>query len=289
MQRPQLSTLLLFPLVPLITAACASGPDDDTYYSISPDFRFCAFPSCGGYFFSRLNRSTTKCHDGSNAARCYVPELDWSETQLTSSQQDQLLGASGAIVRGRFGAKNFDGFGNKGRFIVTEAWVSQGTALPDGVFVKAKNLLVACESLPCPSIKETALNTSRSAQISDIDFSAGDFTSNEVATLTSEMLLNPSGIIVAGSRYTYEENGEDTKGRTATAAYTRLAEPDVDACYVGGCNSELCSDDPGAVSTCDADPHDACYRTATCERQANGQCGWTSTPQLTTCLMTPFP
>jgi hypothetical protein len=55
-------------------------------------------------------------------------------------------------------------------------------------------------------------------------------------------------------------------------------------CYVGGCNSELCTDDPGAMSTCVAHPWYACYGGATCAVQANGTCGWTETPELTQCI-----
>lgn len=55
-------------------------------------------------------------------------------------------------------------------------------------------------------------------------------------------------------------------------------------CYVGGCSSQICSDRPDVITTCEWRPHYACYRTATCERQANGQCGWTMTPALQQCL-----
>jgi hypothetical protein len=55
-------------------------------------------------------------------------------------------------------------------------------------------------------------------------------------------------------------------------------------CHVGGCSSQLCSDQPDVVSNCMYQESYACYKTATCERQTNGQCGWTQTPQLTSCL-----
>lgn len=55
-------------------------------------------------------------------------------------------------------------------------------------------------------------------------------------------------------------------------------------CYVGGCSSEVCSDAPGAVSTCIYREAFACYKTATCERQPSGKCGWTPTKELNTCL-----
>jgi hypothetical protein len=55
-------------------------------------------------------------------------------------------------------------------------------------------------------------------------------------------------------------------------------------CYVGGCSSQLCTDTPDAISTCEYRESYACYQGATCERQASGQCGWTQTPQLQMCL-----
>lgn len=55
-------------------------------------------------------------------------------------------------------------------------------------------------------------------------------------------------------------------------------------CYRGGCSGQLCTDEPDMVSTCEYKEEYGCYRDAICERQANGQCGWTSTPALQMCL-----
>lgn len=58
-------------------------------------------------------------------------------------------------------------------------------------------------------------------------------------------------------------------------------------CYIGGCSAQLCTDDPGAVSTCEYRAEYACYKTAECKRQQNGQCGWTETSELKSCLLDP--
>lgn len=58
-------------------------------------------------------------------------------------------------------------------------------------------------------------------------------------------------------------------------------------CYVGGCSAQVCSDQPGAISTCEYRPEYACYQTATCERQQTGVCGWTENVSLTACLAKP--
>jgi len=56
-------------------------------------------------------------------------------------------------------------------------------------------------------------------------------------------------------------------------------------CYVGGCSSQICSDRPDMASTCEWRESYACYRTASCERQPSGECGWTGTPTLQACLV----
>lgn len=55
-------------------------------------------------------------------------------------------------------------------------------------------------------------------------------------------------------------------------------------CHVGGCSGQLCTDKPDAISTCIYDSKFACYKSATCERQSNGECGWTATAELSACL-----
>lgn len=55
-------------------------------------------------------------------------------------------------------------------------------------------------------------------------------------------------------------------------------------CFVGGCSGQICSDSPGAISDCMYREEYACYKTAKCERQSNGQCGWAQTTELKMCL-----
>lgn len=58
-----------------------------------------------------------------------------------------------------------------------------------------------------------------------------------------------------------------------------------EGCKVAGCSGQLCVNegDPG-FSTCEWRESYACFQGATCERQDSGQCGWTQTPELVSCL-----
>ena len=64
-------------------------------------------------------------------------------------------------------------------------------------------------------------------------------------------------------------------------------KPETAGCYIGGCSGQICSDEPGAASTCEFRAEYSCYKTAKCERQAAGECGWTETPTLKMCLANP--
>ena len=61
------------------------------------------------------------------------------------------------------------------------------------------------------------------------------------------------------------------------------------ACVVGGCSGTICSDRNDMMSTCEYKAEYGCYKTASCGRQADGQCGWTQSAELTACLANPPP
>jgi hypothetical protein len=61
-------------------------------------------------------------------------------------------------------------------------------------------------------------------------------------------------------------------------------QPELPPCHVGGCSSQVCSERQGIITTCEFKAEYACYHSATCERQDSGKCGWTQTPELTSCI-----
>jgi hypothetical protein len=56
-----------------------------------------------------------------------------------------------------------------------------------------------------------------------------------------------------------------------------------DGCQLGGCGAQLCGEEPQA-SDCWYEEWVECYRGGLCERQDDGACGWTATPELVECL-----
>ncbi|MEM7608287.1 MAG: hypothetical protein AAF411_23275, partial [Myxococcota bacterium] len=64
---------------------------------------------------------------------------------------------------------------------------------------------------------------------------------------------------------------------------------DAPDCRPTGCSGQICADGDLA-STCEFLPEYACYQDlGICERQDDGACGWTETPELSECLNDPVP
>lgn len=213
-------------------AALAGNTSDQyTYFSVTADLRKCASPYCGGWFFGSLNKTMTKCHDGTYATSCYTPVIDWSGAGLSDADQARMLaacnegassGAVYAIMRGRFVRTNHTTpHPELGRFLVTEAWVGENDAVADGAFVQVKDNGLRCFAAPCANLTETTINLSLRADIADVDWSWGGFSEPQIEECTQAM-YSPAGIVVAGYRYTVTENGNTAMGRTATAAYLRI-------------------------------------------------------------------
>lgn len=87
--------------------------------------------------------------------------------------------------------------------------------------------------------------------------------------------------------FTQATRGDDA--RLTFEVKKRVTPPNVDMgrCYIGGCSSQICSDNPDVISTCEFRAEYACYAGARCERQKSGECGWTETAELKACLMNP--
>ena len=86
----------------------------------------------------------------------------------------------------------------------------------------------------------------------------------------------------------YPEQCRTADGRTFVNQHQTAPTPPREAgCVPAGCSKEVCVDASRAseiVTSCVYLPQFECYKTARCERQADGRCGWTETAQLKACI-----
>lgn len=309
-----MTSRILFALslaAPLAAAACTDTVEDEfladdvvdvddsksdiaggtyTFFTVSRDMRRCASPYCGGYWIKRVNASSTKCFDGRYADQCYVPTVDTTRLGLGEAALSKVNGAidgsaNGAVVlRGVFTRKVWQGVGTFGEFRASEAWLGQGANIPEGPFVMAEDTGVRCFTFPCNSIREKKLNSSATAYLAEIGWDASGADEELIGTAATKLV--DDAVIFAGERYNVTGPGGRGKARTATNFYFRAIDEVTSACVKTGCSGQVCADHD-VITTCEFRPEYACYREATCEVQADGQCGWTETAALSACLASP--
>jgi hypothetical protein len=254
-----------------------------SFYSVRRDMRRCVSPLCGGYFVRRVNLSSSRCVDGRLKRECYVAEIDWNGQPENDGGE--------MLVRGALVAKRFGRFGNLGELRVSESWKSIGSNQPVGTFYLARDRGVRCITFPCPTHYEAKLNSSFSRNIAGVNLDGAALGENDAPVVYAAM-TGPDGVIVTGRDVVVTGPGGKSFELRATQVYVR-SKPDrgstkpgtgsMKPCIRTGCSSQVCSDQT-VITTCEFRPEYACYQKAACERQADGNCGFTKTAELTECL-----
>lgn len=279
----RISILALFLAVPVGETPAQAGNLQErgsNFYTIRRDVRRCASPMCGGYFIRPVNQSRMRCANGRNMRECYVATIEWGS--LSQPERD------GALVRGAFSTRG-DRRGRFGVLHAREVWLPASTTQPSGTFYRVRDRGIRCVAAPCETHREMKLNTSVSRNIAGVDLSGTGAPENAVSEALAAMAA-PDGVIVAGvhTRVTGPAGrSQMLKGRQfyqrAGSGGTSSGGDQNKPCFKTGCSGQVCADEE-VVTTCEWRAEYECYRTAKCERQANGKCGFTDTPELRRCL-----
>lgn len=223
-----MTSRLLLAALALSTAACAgtepestvddvTASDGTAVFAVRADTRKCAFPMCGGFFVSRVNKATTTCPTGPAAAECYVAELDLATMGATAAQQDELRGAIGAsaqtvsaLFRGKLGKKTFPS-GAFGRLNVTQAFTAPAPAQLGGTVYKVSTTGGDCGPDACVSLRQNDVNTSTGRTIFHIavEGAGGDDSQQNDALVAA---YSPTSLLALGT------NAGTSKNRVFTAS-----------------------------------------------------------------------
>ena len=250
------------------------------YFLVRQDVRRCVSPLCGGYFVKKVNQSWTRCANGRRMSECYVAEIDWNgQPEIDPGK---------ALLRGDIVARRFARFGNLGALRVTESWQSPGDKPATGTLYRVRDRGVRCITHPCLSHSATKLGFAFTSNIAGVDLAAAG-ASGELISEGAAAMTQTDGVIVAG--YFAPVTGPGGRAQTLKATKFYLPAgtqvggqpPGARRCFKTGCSSEVCAD-RDVVTTCIFRPEFACYQKAICARQANGECGFTQTPELLACL-----
>jgi hypothetical protein len=254
-------------------AAPAVTAQTSDFFTIREDLRKCASPMCGGYFVKRVNQPTTLCANGRNMSECYVASIDWNGAAEVDAKR--------ALIRGTIETRG-DRNGKYGVLRVTEVWQALNDDEPSGDYFRVKDTGVRCVAAPCNSYSEAKLNTKLEQKIAGVSSSSDE--NSEQWAQARKAMTGEDGVVVVGLHAPV--SGPAGRSQTLKVSQFYLRKNSAVAlkpCIKTGCSGQVCSDHD-VITTCIYRTEYECYKKATCERQSDGNCGWTKTPELTSCL-----
>jgi hypothetical protein len=244
------------------------------FYSFRRDLRRCASPLCGGYFIRLVNQSRTRCANNRFQPECYVANIEWDG----HTEPDK----EGALLRGSMRTRG-DRNGRFGVLRVSEVWHAASSNQSDGTFYRVRDRGLRCITHPCETHHEATLNSSAQRNIAGVEL-AGAGASDDLLSQGNEAMTGPDGILASGFHSPVRGPAGRSQILKATQFYLRAkGTVSQKPCMKTGCSSQVCADKE-VITTCEWRREYECYRKATCERQSNGECGWTQTPELRACL-----
>jgi hypothetical protein len=258
-------------------SAPASAPDSlastSSFYSFRRDLRRCASPRCGGYFLKLVNQRRTRCADNRYQEQCYVATIDWRGQPEPDNDR--------GLLRGTIRRK-----GQFGEFRVSEVWNAAGPNQAAGTFYRVRDRGLRCIAAPCATHHEAKLNSTASRNIAGVDLAGAGAPDNLVGD-ASQAMTSRDGILVSGTHSVVTGPAGRMQSLKATQFFLRAGigggGVSQKPCMKTGCSGQVCSDEE-VITTCEFRPEYECYKKAACERQKNGQCGFTQTPELLACL-----
>jgi len=178
----------------------AALPNSAYYRATGIDPRMCPSPVCGGVLVSLVNRRATRCADGTWAAQCHAPILDWSALGLDGSETlalEDAFRAGRVLARGRLQTVDTP-FGPLPSLIVGDAWRGATGNAPSGSFFGVRSSGIVCITYPCPTLALRKLNLAVRRPLHDIDLAASGA---DPTTLDAgyAALYQGSGLLVAGA------------------------------------------------------------------------------------------
>ena len=256
----------------------ASPPDNrastSNFYSFRRDLRRCASPLCGGYFIRLVNQSLTRCANNRFQPECYVANIEWNGHTQPDNER--------ALLRGSMHTRG-DRNGRFGVLRVSEVWRAASSNQSVGTFYRVRDRGIRCITHPCETHHEATLNSSGHRNIAGVELASAS-ASDDLLNQANEAMTDPDGILVSGFHSPVRGPAGRSQMLKATQFYLRAkGTVSQKPCKKTGCSSQVCADQD-VITTCEWRREYECYRKATCERQSNGECGWTQTPELRACL-----
>jgi hypothetical protein len=157
------------------------------------------------------------------------------------------------------------------------------SAEANGEYFRVRDMGIRCIAAPCESHRGWRLNTNSEQVIAGVNLPSAENSKEQTEDLYRAM-KSEQGVLVTGSLEDVSGPAGRSKTLNASRIYLRTkTSVTLKPCIKTGCSNEICAEE-SMMSTCDYKPEYECYKKAKCERQPDGNCGFTKSLEVKSCL-----
>lgn len=201
-------------------ARSSTTPRTTTVYRLRGDPRMCPSPMCGGFWASRVNRTTARCLDGVARASCYAASIDLSAlTPTARAHARPALSTGRALVEGAF-ARYSNAFPQLAKLVATRVWLAAGGSNEVGTVYLVVDTGLRCIRAPCFSLRATVVNGARLLTLSSLDLA--NTGASAAAIARAQGALARGGVLASGTIRAATKPGVPEVGRMLAATQVWL-------------------------------------------------------------------
>ncbi len=212
------------------------APNEGATYVVTPDYRKCAFPACGGWFLTPVNQLSHQLEDEATAyenslvaaARSiYVSHINYRRLGLNDEQIRELeerMHGEQVLLRGVLNASTIapQHPTHLRTLNVSGAWVSANKVDAFGPFLRISSTGIVCITTPCPYYKAEILNTSFSTIFHDLNLEKAQLDREQ--TGRAWQAIASEGLVITGITYDYQGMTGPGTGVAATKVFFSFPE-----------------------------------------------------------------
>lgn len=179
-----------------------------TTYTVTPDYRKCAFPMCGGWFLTPVNQyslylqTENEAHESAALLpnTIYVAYMNYKRLGLDEKQIAELetaMRSQQALLRGNLTINKLSS--RTQTLIVNGAWVGANKNTPVGPYLNITSTGIVCITTPCPYFKANIINSDFSSEIHELSLEKAYLDREQEAH--AWQAISTTGLIITGTKY----------------------------------------------------------------------------------------
>ena len=198
-------------------------------YTITPDYRKCASPTCGGYWLTPVNKLSIQIPTLYEAEGDYAPipkpvyvaSIDFSKVGLNKDEIEKYKGYIGlgrALIKGILSPYK-PVLDDQYLQVLTanKTWISANEQPALGTYLEVRSSGIMCITTPCPYYEGQQINTFWSFLFHELTFDLAALSEKQL--INAHSLIAKDSLVISGTRFASQGMAGEGLGIASTQVY----------------------------------------------------------------------